>query len=217
MNASVKFAGGMLVVGAILFVPAGSMEWANGWLWLGTMAALMLAALVALVVKDPEALMRRLEAREPERGQRLLMTLSIPYFLGLFALPGFDWRFGWSRMPFALSLAADAFVVGGYGLFVWVMLANRWAARTVKLMAGQTLIDTGPYAVVRHPMYSGGAVLYIASAFVLGSWWAVLLSLGVPVILGFRAAAEERTLVSGLPGYADYMRKVRWRLVPGIW
>lgn len=216
-RAAATFLLGMAATGCILFASAGTFAWPNAWIWLGTLAFLMTVALVALAVREPEALARRVEYRERDKAQRRILGAAAWYFLALFALPGLDRRFGWSEVPPAASLVADLAVAAAYALIVAVMLRNRWAGRTIKVVEGQEVVDTGPYAVVRHPMYAGASAFYLATGVALGSWWAALAGLGVPVILGVRAVAEERSLVRELPGYLAYMEKVRWRIIPGLW
>ncbi len=146
-----------------------------------------------------------------------MIGFSWIYFLLAFVIPGFDYRFGWSDVPVAVVLASAVMVLLGYAMIIWVFRTNRYASRVVEVAEDQPVIDTGPYAIVRHPMYVGSVVLYTFSPLVLGSWWALLPALMIIPILVARIKNEEVVLLKGLKGYAEYRQKVRYRLVPGVW
>jgi protein-S-isoprenylcysteine O-methyltransferase Ste14 len=167
--------------------------------------------------KDPELLERRMRTLEKEKRQRAIIFLSYPVFLAAFLLPGFDRRYAWSRVPVWLVLLADLVVLAGYLLFVRVMKENRFLSRIVEVDAKQKVIDTGPYAVVRHPMYAGILPLYLFSPLALGSFWALIPAAFLPPIIIARIFNEEKVLCRELPGYAEYMRRVRYRLIPWVW
>ena len=205
------------VLCALFFLPAGTFAYWEAWVYLAIVLIPLLCVLVYLLKKDPELLERRMRAREREPEQRLIVTLSVPIFLLAFLLPGFDKRFGWSDVPVAVVLAADFLVLLGYGLFFLVLRENRYASRVIEVEQEQQVIRSGPYALVRHPMYLGVAVFYLFSPLALGSYWAMLPALLMIPILVARIRNEESVLVRNLRGYQDYMQQTRYRLVPGIW
>jgi protein-S-isoprenylcysteine O-methyltransferase Ste14 len=216
-RALVRLLGGMLVIGGLLFLPAGTFDFWQAWLFLVAMFVPMLAVGVYLFVHDPALLERRLRAREPQRTQRVLIALGSVLYLLAFGLPGFDRRFGWSDVPTVVVLLADVGFVAGYLLFAWVLRVNSFASRVVQVEADQTVVTTGPYAAVRHPMYSALLVMLLAAPLALGSWWALLPSLAVVGVLAARIRNEESVLTVELPGYREYVARRRFRLVPGLW
>jgi protein-S-isoprenylcysteine O-methyltransferase Ste14 len=212
-----RFVPGILVIGAMLFLTAGSLSWANGWIFLGTLSCLMIVALAYLVVRDPALLERRLRLRERRVAQKRCVASSLVFVLALFLLPGLDWRFGWSKVPLALVLVGLAVSVCGYYLFFLVIRHNSYASRVIEIQEGQKVVDTGPYALMRHPMYCANCLIYLASPLLLGSWWAIIPAVAFMPFLIARILDEESMLMKELPGYDEYCRKVRWRILPGIW
>ncbi len=212
-----RFGSGILIVGCFIFLPAGTLAFWNGWLFLGTLVSLMSAALVYLYRKAPDLLEERLNAHETENQQKFYQVASLIWSVVAFIIPGLDFRYGWSYVPFWLVILSLAVTIAGYAMFFVVMVQNRYASRTIKLQDGQTVVDSGLYSVVRHPMYLAGSVLFIASALVLGSYYALLWALLLPCLLVYRIRNEERLLVAGLAGYEDYTRRVKYRLVPFVW
>lgn len=208
---------GIPVIALIILLPAGTWSYWQGWMYILTLLLPMLASTVYLFVKDRPLLERRLRMREKEAAQQKILAVLAIYFLIAFTLPGFDVRFGWSRVPGMISVLADVAVFSGYLIIFWVMTANTFLSRTVEVEAGQTVISTGPYALVRHPMYFGVALLYIASPLALGSYWAILPALMIIPLLAARIRNEEEVLLRDLPGYAEYRHKVKYRLLPGVW
>ena len=208
---------GCAVPGVILFVSAGSMAYAAAWRFLITFAALMLCLGIILLVKHPKTLAKRLQAQEQEKTQKVIIPLSGLLFVGSFVLAGLDWRFDWSQMPFAGTIVALVVFCGGYALFVAVLLQNAYASRTIEVQEAQKVIDTGLYALVRHPMYLAALVLFLAMPLALGSYWALLPMLAVPAVLILRIRNEEKVLLAGLPGYAEYTKKTKYKLIPFIW
>jgi protein-S-isoprenylcysteine O-methyltransferase Ste14 len=177
-----------------------------------------MTAFVAYMARhDPEFIVRRSTMREKERTQRRVLAFGTPLLLAALVIPGFDHRFGWSHPPLGVVVAALGASLAGYLAVVLVFLENRWAGRTIETYAGQQVISTGPYAVVRHPMYAGTSLLYVATPLALGSWWAVLPALAFIPVFVFRIRNEEEVLVRELAGYDEYRRKVRYRLVPFVW
>jgi protein-S-isoprenylcysteine O-methyltransferase Ste14 len=209
---------GVVALGAMLFIPAGTFRYWQAWLWLGVLIIPLLAVGTYLFLKDPALLERRMHTRETEKPQTLMIRLSLIWFLVAFLIPGLDRRFHWSRVPPEIVWASALLVFIGYLMIVMVLRENSYASRVVEVTAGQKVIDTGPYAVVRHPMYLGALVLYAFSPLALGSYWAVLpIWMIIPIITILRIPNEEEVLKRELPGYEEYMQKVKYRLVPGIW
>jgi protein-S-isoprenylcysteine O-methyltransferase Ste14 len=207
----------LAVVAAALFVPAGTTDYWQAWLWIGTWL-LPAAGFFAFYLRhDPETLARRIQSREEDPAQRRLIRAGVAISAVVYLLPGFDRRFGWSSVPPVLSIAADAVVLAGYLLFVLVMRENRYASRTIRVEEGQRVITTGPYAHVRHPMYVSMLLINLSSPVALGSWYAAAPALlFVPMVVA-RLLLEEKTLARDLPGYAGYLRERKYRLIPGVW
>jgi protein-S-isoprenylcysteine O-methyltransferase Ste14 len=205
------------VLGAVLFIPAGTLAYWEAWVYLGVLL-IPFAFVVGYFLKNNPAFMeRRMQMREREPAQRRIIGLSFLWFALTFILPGLDRRFGWSDVPLPVVLAADLVILLGYGLIVLVFRENQYASRTVQVEQGQHVITTGPYALVRHPMYLGTLLMYLASPLALGSYWALLPALLIVPILVARIINEEQVLERELAGYPEYRQRVRCRLVPGIW
>ncbi len=205
------------VLWAILFLPAGTLAYWEAWLYLAVLLIPMFVVFGYLLQHDPELLERRVQWREKETTQRHIINLSLLYFLLVFMLPGLDRRWGWSDVSWPVVLAADLVVMLGYSLFILVLRENRYAARTIRVEEGQRVISSGPYAIVRHPMYLGALLMYLASPVALGSYWALGPALLIVPILVARIVNEERVLERDLKGYPEYEQVTKYRLVPGIW
>ena len=216
-RAYLAIAGAMVVFDAIFFLPAGTLDYWQAWAYLGVVIVPMLFVLVYLLRRDPELLARRLQMRERERTQKGVIGLSMIFLLVAFIMPGLDRRWGWSVMPWWVVVAADLLVLLGYAIIFRVFRENQFTSRTIQVEHGQQVIRTGPYAVVRHPMYVGVLVFYLASPIALGSWWAFLPALTFIPILVVRILNEEQVLERDLPGYREYKQKTKYRLLPGIW
>jgi len=208
---------GIPLVALIIILPAGKWDYWQGWMYLGTLFIPMFFVLAYFIKNDPALLERRLRTREKEATQRKIIALSYLYFLAAFILPGLDVRFGWSNVPALVSMLASVLVFAGYMIFVWVMTVNSYLSRTVEVDAEQKVVTTGPYAIVRHPMYFGVSLLYMASPVALGSYWALIPALVIVPLLVARILNEEEVLLRELSGYAKYRQKVKYRLLPGIW
>lgn len=215
--ALVRFGVGALAVGAIVFVPAGTLRWWQAWLFLATLFVPMGLMARYLLRNDPALLERRLKYGEERTQQKAIVKVTSALWLLTFLVPGLDHRLGWSSVPSWLVVLADALVLAGYLVFVLTVRENSFAARTVRVEEGQEVISTGPYAVVRHPMYVGLSLMMLSAPLALGSWWALIPALATPPSLMLRIVDEEAAMMAGLPGYAEYTRKVRWRLLPGVW
>src|SRR5208337_1298206 len=213
----------VLIIGAaLLFIPAGSWRFWPGWAFLGLTFIPSILAYLYFYKHDPQLMERRLQSKEKVSEQRLLMRVTKPFFLAAFLLPGLDYRWGWSRtffggVPLWLILVSEVLVLGGFLLVFWVMKVNSFASRTIQVEAGQKVISTGPYAFVRHPLYSGSVVMWLSAPLALGSyiaWPAFALLIPFYVI---RLLNEEKVLRQELPGYSEYCLHTRFRLVPFIW
>ncbi|HSQ34693.1 MAG TPA: isoprenylcysteine carboxylmethyltransferase family protein [Candidatus Binatia bacterium] len=205
------------LLAAMLFIPAGTLGYWQAWVYLAILLVPMNLVLAYLLKNDPQLLARRMRTKEKEKKQQAIILLSYPVFIAAFLLPGFDRRCGWSSVPLWLVLVAEFIVLAGYLLFVRVMKENRFLSRIVEVDRDQKVIDTGPYAVVRHPMYAGILPLYLFSPLALGSYWSLIPAAPLVLVIVARILNEEKVLVRDLPGYAEYRRRVKYRLVPGIW
>lgn len=208
---------GVPVLFAAIFLPAGTVDFWQGWVYLGVLLGMVTAVGVVFYRTAPDLLARRMKMRERETAQKWFVAGAGLIYVAVFILPGLDHRFGWSQMPAWVALLGDAGVVLGYGIVVAVFAANRFARRTIEVEEGQQVVDTGLYAIVRHPMYAGVIIMMTATPLALGSYWAVLPALALPLILVLRILDEERVLRRDLGGYDEYCRKTRYRLIPGVW
>ena len=208
---------GTLLVGALIFIPAGTLAFFNGWLLMGILFAPMLVGGIVMLAKNPTLLKSRLNAREKLGEQSLVVKLSGLMFIVGFVVAGLDYRFSWLPIPPAVSYVAVALFLLSYLLYAEVLRENTYLSRTIEVREGQRVIDTGLYGIVRHPMYSATLVLFLAMPLVLGSLIAFLVFLAYPFIIAARIRSEERFLESELPGYREYKRKVRYRLIPFVW
>lgn len=211
----VRFLAGLLLVGCMLFLPAGTLRY-----WGLYMALLFVPVAVVggvLFIKDPELLERRLRTQEREAPQKKVIAASSLVLLSVYLIPGFDRRYDWSTVSPTLVLLADILVLLGYLLFVLTIKENRYASRVVEIQDNQVAISTGPYALVRHPMYLAVSVIFTLSPLALGSYWALIPTLLLPVVLAARIANEEQLLRRSLTGYEEYCQKVKYRLLPFIW
>ena len=198
-------------------VTGGSLDWWEAWVYCFLILVPMTVFAVHWVRTDPEALERRFRMKEKERTQRWVVLWGGLFTLALYILPGLDRRFGWSHPALAAVIVAQGLTFASYLGVLEVLAANRWAGRTIETTPGQQVVSSGPYAIVRHPMYAAGLVFYVATAVALGSWWAVIPAvLYVPVYV-VRIRNEEDVLVRELPGYDAYRAKVRYRLLPRVW
>lgn len=208
---------GILVMGAIFFLPAGTVRYWEAWLYMAVLFVPMSIFALYLLRANPALLERRMKTREAESQQRWIIALLSLLFLIIFVLPGFDKRFGWSSVPAWLVIAANGMVLVGYLLVVFVLLKNEYAARTIEVEERQQVITAGPYALVRHPMYTAMTLIIIFSALALGSYWALIPAALFPLLLVARILNEEAVLHRDLAGYDDYCQTVRYRLLPGVW
>ncbi|KPK00991.1 MAG: hypothetical protein AMS20_14440 [Gemmatimonas sp. SG8_28] len=212
-----RFAAAALILGAILFGSAGTLRYWQAWVYLAITLIPMGLAVGHLIRTDPQLLERRLKAREERAAQSVLQKVGAVAWLALLLIPGLDQRFAWSSVPAIVVLAGDALVLLGYLLFVRVLRENSYASRVIEVQEGQSVITTGPYAMVRHPMYLAVFVMLCASPVALGSYWALLPAAVTPLILILRIRDEEAMLLAALPEYRSYVERTRRRLIPGVW
>jgi protein-S-isoprenylcysteine O-methyltransferase Ste14 len=210
----------ILVMGVIIFAAAGTMDYWQAWLFLACYFAASLVVSFWLARNDTALLERRMRGgpfAEGERSQKIIMAITSLGFVALLVVPGLDRRFGWSSMPGSVAILGDLLLLLGWLGILAVFRANSYAAATIQVISGQTVISTGPYALVRHPMYAAALVMLLGIPVALGSWWGALVVVALVPALGWRLIDEERLLLRDLDGYAEYRRKVRWRLIPYIW
>jgi len=206
-----------VITGLMLFLPAGTLRFWQAWVFLASLFLPVVFVVSYFLTRDPALLVRRMQFREKEREQQVIVRLASLAFIIGFVLPGLDHRYGWSGVPAWASLLADALVLLGYAIVFFVFRENSYTSRIVEVVEGQTVVTTGPYAAVRHPMYAGIILMYLAIPIALGSFWALACFVPVIALIVVRALDEERVLTRDLAGYAEYAQKVRYRVVPGVW
>ena len=216
-QALLKYFCGVLLVGALLFLPAGSFAYWQGWLLLGILFVPMFGAGLVMMAKNPELLRKRLNAKEEQTEQKWVVALSGLMFLAVFILAGLGFRFGWYRLPDWASWAAAVVFLLAYLLYAEVLRENTYLSRTIEVQEGQKVIDTGLYGIVRHPMYAVTILLFLSMPLVLGSPFSFAVTLLYLPIIGKRMRNEEAVLEQGLEGYAEYKKRVKYKVLPGIW
>jgi protein-S-isoprenylcysteine O-methyltransferase Ste14 len=210
----------LLVIGALIFIPAGTLDYWEAWLFLSCYLAASLVVSLWLVRHDPELLERRMRGgpfAEGERSQKVIMTFASLGFVALLVVPGLDRRFGWSAMRPAVAVLGDILLLAGWAGILMVFRENSYAAATIEVTSGQKVISTGLYATVRHPMYAAALLMLLGIPVSLGSWWGLLAWVALLPAIAWRLGDEERVLLRDLEGYAEYRRNVCWRLIPHIW
>ena len=217
ISAMAKFTAGVVLVGALVFLPAGTFAFPNGWLLMGILFVPMFCAGLVMMAKNPYLLSRRLDVKEKEAEQNLVVKLSGLMFLAGFILAGLDFRFGWLPLPGWVSTVGTVLFLLSYLMYAEVLRENTYLSRTIEVQEGQTVVDTGLYGIVRHPMYSATLVLFLSMPLVLGSLISFVVFLAYPAIIAKRIRNEEEVLEKGLEGYAAYKKKVKYRLIPYIW
>ena len=217
IQASIKYAIGLILVGALVFVPAGSLAFINGWIFMAVLFMPMLIVGVVLMMQNPQLLKRRLNWKEKEREQGVLVTLSGLMFFAGFIVAGLNFRFGWHGLPKGIVIGATIVFLVAYALYAEVLRENTYLSRVIEVQKNQTVIDTGLYGIVRHPMYAITLVLFLAMPLILGSVYAFLIFLTYPVIIIKRIMNEEKVLQQELAGYQEYKKKVPYRLIPFVW
>lgn len=212
-----KFIIGLVMVGVLIFLPAGSFMYWQGWLLIGILFVPMFIAGLIMMKKSPELLRKRLNVKEEETEQKTVIMLSGIMFLAAFVVAGLNFRFGWIVLPEWVSYAGAIIFLAAYALYAEVLRENAYLSRTVEVQQDQKVIDTGLYGVVRHPMYMSTLLLFLAMSLVLGSIISFVITLAYIPIIAKRIGNEEKVLEDGLPGYAEYKNKVKRKVVPFIW
>ena len=207
----------IVIMGLLFFLPAGTLRYWEAWVYMAILVTPMIIFLFYIIKHDPDLLERRMRTKEKETEQKTITKIGSFIFILIYLIPGFDQRYGWSSVPVEIIIIADIIVLGGYLLFVRVLLENSYASRIVEVERQQKVITTGPYKIVRHPMYSAVLLMYSFGPLALGSYWAMIGSVLLILILIARINNEEKVLLRELEGYQDYLEKTKYRLVPGIW
>lgn len=217
LQAIAKFLLGVLLVGLFVFLPAGTLTYFQGWLLMGVLFVPMFVAGIVLMIKNPTLLAKRLSANEKDKKQSVVVKLSGLMFIAGFVLAGLDWRYSWFVLPWWVSIVFTAVFLLGYVMYAFVLRENTYLSRTVEVQENQKVIDTGLYAVIRHPMYTATILLFLSMPLILGSLISLAVFITYPVIIIARLKAEEELLSKELAGYTEYMQKVKYRLIPFVW
>ena len=217
IEAMTKFILGVVLVGLLIFFPAGTVSFLNGWLLMGILFVPMFLAGIVMMLKNPDLLKSRLNAKEKQQEQGLVVKLSGLMFLAGFVVAGLGVRFGWYMLPKSVAVAAAVVFLIAYLLYAEVLRENTYLSRTIEVQENQKVIDTGLYGIVRHPMYSVTLLLFLSMPIVLGSIYSFVIFLAYPLIIAKRIKNEEEFLEKELEGYREYKQKVKYRLVPFVW
>lgn len=216
-QALIKFILGVVIVGVLLFLPAGTFDYWNAWLLIGLLFIPIFFVGLGLYIVDKELLTKRLNGNEKEKEQKHIVLIIAVLFISGFIVAGLDFRYGWSNMPWWGIAAGSVSLVYAYALYVEVMRENVYLSRTIEVQENQKVIDTGLYALVRHPMYLATTLLFLSFPIVLGSGVSFIIFLAIPFILAKRIKNEEKVLEKGLKGYKAYKKKVKYKMIPYIW
>ncbi len=217
INAITKFLLGVVLVGLLIFLPAGSFSYFNGWLLMGILFIPITIAGIVMILKNPDLLKKRLDGKEKQKEQNLVVKFSGLMFLAGFFVAGLGFRFSWYSLPKDVSIAASVIFLLSYILYAEVMRENTYLSRTIQVEENQKVIDTGLYGIVRHPMYGATLLLFLSIPLVLGSIYSFIIFLLYPFLIAKRIKGEEELLEKELPGYIEYKQKVKYRLIPFIW
>ena len=208
---------GLTGTGVLIFIPAGTLKFWNGWLFIGAIFIPMFCAFIYLIKNNPDLLAKRMKLREKEKTQKIYLIISWIVFLIIFIVPGLDFRFNWSNVPLSVVLISTLIMLSGYLMFFIVMKQNTYASRVIEIQDEQKLIDTGLYSFVRHPMYLASIILWGFEPLVLGSFYGLIPMIFFVALIVIRIKSEEKVLINGLKGYDEYMKKVKYRLIPFVW
>ena len=217
LQAISKFLLGVVLVGMLIFLPAGTRHFFGGWLLMAILFIPMFGAGIIMLIKNPSLLEKRLQAKEQERTQNIVVKLSGLMFIAGFVLAGLDFRFSWLPLPGWVNWVGAVLFLLSYVLYAEVLRENTYLSRTIAVQENQKVIDTGLYGIVRHPMYSATVVLFLSIPLVLGSLISLAVFLVYPFLIAARIKNEEEVLSNGLEGYTDYLQKVKYRLIPFVW
>ena len=216
-GAITKFLSGVILVGLLVFLPAGTLSFFNGWLFMAVLFVPMFLAGVVIMLRNPGLLESRLNAKEKQKEQNLVVKLSGLMFLSGFIVAGLGVRFNWYLLPEGVSIAAAVMFLSAYALYAEVLRENTYLSRTIEVQENQKVIDTGLYGIVRHPMYSATVLLFLSMPLILGSVYSFLIFLLYPFIIAKRIRHEEEFLEKELDGYCEYKKKVKYRMIPFVW
>ena len=216
-QAIVKYIFGVLIIGALLFIPANSFEYWNGWLFMGLLFIPMFIAGIVLIIKNPQLLKKRLNAKEKEGEQKQVLLLSALMFIAGFIIAGLNYRYKWIEMPNIVVIGASILFVIAYILYAEVLKENTYLSRTIEVQENQKVVDKGLYGIVRHPMYAVTILLFLTIPFILGSIISFIIFLVYPIIIAKRIKNEEMVLEKELNGYTEYKRKVKYKIIPFVW
>ena len=217
IQAITKFVFGFLVIGLLLFIPAGTLNYWNAWVFLGILFVPMLIVGIILMIKSPDLLRKRLNSKEKESKQQILILLGGVIFICGFVVSGLNYRFEWIILPKWIVFMATIIFLLAYVLYAEVLRENMYLSRIIEVQENQKVIDTGLYGIVRHPMYTSTILLFLSIPLVLGSLFSFLIFMLYPIIIIKRIKNEEQVLEQGLKGYLEYKKKVKYRLIPFIW
>lgn len=217
IQAIIKFLAGFILIGLLIFLPAGTFSFFNGWLFMIILFVPMFLAGIVMMFKNPALLKSRLNAKEKQREQNVVIKLSGIMFLMGFIVAGLDFRFNWFTVPKSVVIGGTIVFLIAYILYAEVLKENTYLSRTIEVQKNQKVIDTGLYSIVRHPMYSATLLLFLSMPLVLGSIYSFLIFLAYPLIIAKRIKEEEKFLEKELEGYREYKQKVKYRLIPFIW
>ncbi len=208
---------GLVITGALVFIPAGSFDYWNGWLFIGLLFVPMFIAGLILMIKNPELLKKRLNAKENEKAQKLVVFFSGLMFISGFVIAGLNYRCGWIKLPNIVVIVSSVLFVISYILYAEVLRENEYLSRTIEVQENQKVIDTGLYGIVRHPMYAATIILFLTMPLILGSLISFVIFLAYPIIIAKRIKNEEIVLEKDLEGYSEYKEKVKHKIIPFIW
>ena len=217
VQALTKFLSGLLLVGLLLFLPAGTFDFWQAWLFIGILFGPMFIAGIVLMIRQPELLRKRLDAKEKQGEQKWVVALSGLMFIAVFVVAGLSRRFGWYMLPDGAVYVATIIFLAAYALYAEVMRENVWLSRTIEVQENQQVVSTGLYGIVRHPMYAATLLLFLSMPLVLASPWSFAIMLLYIPIIAFRIRNEEQVLERELKGYAEYKQRVRYKVIPFIW
>lgn len=216
-NALTKFLIGILLVATLIFLPAGTVEFTDGWNFIIILFAPIFVMGIVLFIKAPNLLKKRLDTKEKENTQKGVVAFSALVFLAAFIVAGLDFRFNWSSVPFAVKIVAAALFLASYLLYAEVMRENAYLSRTIEVQENQKVVDSGLYGIVRHPMYAATILMFLSIPLILGSWISFIIFWAYPILIAIRIKNEEKILTEQLTGYKEYKQNVKYKILPFIW
>lgn len=217
LNALIKFICGVVLVGLLLFLPAGTFNFLNAWIFIGVLFIPMFFVMIYLAIKKPGLLEKRIKAKEKENVQKTVVGLTALIFIAAFIIAGFDFKYNWSKLPNIVTYISTGVLLISYALYVEVLRENEYLSRNVEVQENQKVVDTGLYGIVRHPMYLATIFLYLSIPLILGSIYSFIIFLPFVLLIIKRIKNEEKVLEEGLEGYSEYKKKVKYRLIPFVW